>query len=124
MLEFFKKRRLRKELSKYLSLEAIQEIIDGRALDTPRIRTGPIEFIFAFVRADLPEELARRIALVVQAASDHQALVHNVIGPMIVMAFGTVEAAQTSGLRQPLITHLQHQLPGDIKIVHGASHGQ
>src|SRR6266516_545451 len=64
MLNIFAKRKLSRQLSEYLDSEAVQKLLDGSALDTQKIQSGRFEFVFVFVRADSPEQLA------VQSASD------------------------------------------------------
>ncbi len=123
MLDFFAKRKVRKQLSEYLSPEAVQDVLDGRALDMLKIHSGRIEFIFAFVRADSPEHLAERIGLVADAGIEHNAMVHDLVGPMVVMAYGTLRPGEPSGSREQLVSHLQQQFAADIKIVHGAADG-
>ena len=122
MLNFFAKRRLKKQLSEYLDPEAVRDVLDGR-MDTAKIHSGRIEFIFAFVRADSLEQLAQRIGLVADAGMEHDALVHDIIGPMVVMAYGTLRPGEPSGSRQQLVGHWQQQFGADIKIVHGAADG-
>src|SRR5438034_3713735 len=124
MLNFFAKRKLSRQLSEYLDSEAVQKLLDGRALDTPKIQSGRFEFVFVFVRADSPEQLAERIGLVADAGIEHRAVVHNLVGPMVVMAFGTLRAAQPSPMsRTELVSHMQQRFGSDIKIVHGAADG-
>lgn len=124
MLNFFAKRKLSRQLSEYLAPKAAQDLLDGRSLDTPKIQSGRIEFIFVFVRADSPEQLAARTGLVADAGIQHHAVVHDLVGPMVVMAFGTLGAAEhlpTS--RSELVSHLQQRFSSDIKVVHGAADG-
>ena len=54
---------------------------------------------------------------------EHEATVYDLLGPMVVMAFGTLGPARTSGSRQQLVSHLVQQFGADIKIVHGAADG-
>src|ERR1043166_2705906 len=106
MLNFFIKRKLSRQLSDCPHREAVQDLLDGRALETPKIQSGRIDFIFAFARADTPEQLAERVGLVANAGIEHEAVVHDLIGPLVVMAFGTLRATQFSSSRQQLVTHL------------------
>jgi hypothetical protein len=116
-------RKERKQLTEYLSPEAVQEVLEGRNLDATRIKPSRIEFIFTFLRADAPEQLAERIGLVADAGIGHEAVVHDIIGPMVVMAFGTLRPGAPSSPRQRLVSRLQQQFGADIKIVHGAANG-
>ena len=74
MLNFFAKRKLSRQLSEYLDSEAVQKLLDGSALDTPKIQSGRFEFVFVFVRADSPEQLAERIGLVADAGIEHRSI--------------------------------------------------
>jgi hypothetical protein len=124
MFNFFAKRKLIRQFSEYLDPESVRDLLDGRALDTTKIQAGRIEFLFVFVRADSPQQLAERIGLVADAGIEHEAVVHDLIGPMVVMAFGTVGATQHSPVSRPeLVGRLQRQFGADIKIVHGAADG-
>jgi hypothetical protein len=123
MLNFFAKRRLEKQLSEYLSPEAVQAVLDDGVLDPPRIHSGRFEFIFAFVRADSPEQLAQRIGRVAETGIEHEATVHDLIGPMVVMAYGTLRRGEPSGSHQQLVSHLQQQFGADIKVVYGTADG-
>ena len=123
MRDFFAKRRVRKQLNEYISPELVRDALEGRALDMPKIHSGLIEFIFVFARAETAQQLAERVGRVADAGIEREAVVHNLIGPMVVMAFGTLRETQSSGSRQQLVSDLQQQFGADIKIVHGATDG-
>jgi len=124
MLKFFAKRKLIKELSAYLDPQAVQDLFDGRTPDALQIRSGRIEFVFLFVRADSPQQLGDRIGLVADTGMEHNAVVHNVVGPMVVIAFGTLRAEEYSPTsRTELVSRLRERFGKDIKIVHGAADG-
>jgi hypothetical protein len=124
LTEFFAKRKLRRQLGEYISADAVEAIIEGRPLDTDKIQAGRIEFVFVLVRADSPEQLAERVGVVTEIGLDHDAVIHDLIGPMIVMAFGTLRAVQHSPTsRAELVIHLQQRLGRDLRIVHGAAEG-
>ena len=89
-----------------------------------KIQSGPIEFVFTLVRADRPEQLAERVGMVADTGMEHYAVVHDLVGPTVVMAFGTLQAAQHSSTsRAQLVAHLQKRFGSDIRIVHGATYG-
>ena len=89
-----------------------------------KIQSGPIEFVFVLVRADRPEQLAERVGLVADTGIEHEAIVHDLVGPMVVMSFGTLQPVQRSPApRAELVAHLQERFGSDIRIVHGATHG-
>jgi len=124
MLNFFGTRKLSRRLSKYLNPKGVQDLINGRALNPPRILSGPIEFVFVFVRADNPQQLSARLGLVADEGIEHGAVVHDLVGPMVVMAFGTLaDAKHSPGSRANLVARLQQRFGGDAKIVHGAADG-
>lgn len=124
LTNFFAKRKLRRQLGEYMSPDAVEVIVEGRPLNTPKIHAGRIEFVFVFVQADSPEQLAERIGLVADAGIEHQAVVHDLVGPMVVMAFGTLRAAENLPTsRSELVSHLQQRFASDIRIVHGAAYG-
>jgi hypothetical protein len=119
-----KRAKLRKLLSEYVNADGVDALMEGRRLDVPKIQSGRIEFVFVLVRADSPEQLAERIGLVADVGTEHDAVVHTMVGPMVVMAFGTLRAEQHSPTsRSELVSHLQQQFGKDIRIVHGAADG-
>ena len=122
--EFFAKRKLRRQLGEHISASAVEAVLEGRPFGTANIQSGRIEFVFAFVRAQSPEQLAERIGVVVDAGIEHEAVVHDLVGPMVVMAFGTLRAAERSPTAPAeLVSHIQQRFGSDIKIVHGAADG-
>ena len=123
ILDFIAKRKMRKVLREFVSPEALDQLLESRALDTPKIQPGRIEFVFTFVRAENPEQLAERIGHVTDVGMQNDATIHNIIGPMIVMAYGTGRWGEPSGSREQLVSQLQLRFGGDIKIVHGAADG-
>jgi hypothetical protein len=70
------------------------------------------------------EPLSVAVARVADLAVAHGAVVHDLVGALVIIAFGTHPAAspQSSG-RASLVQALREQLVSDIKIVHGASDG-
>jgi len=71
---FLAKRKLRRQLSKYVSADAVEAMVHGRPLDRPKIQSGRIEFIFVLVRAESPEQLSERIRFVADAGVKHDAV--------------------------------------------------
>jgi hypothetical protein len=124
MFNFFANRKLTRQLSELLDPEAVRDLLGERGLDTPKIQAGRIEFVFVLVRADSPEQLAERIGLVADAGVNHHAVVHDLVGPMVVMAFGTLRGAEHLPMsRSELVSHLQQRFSSDIRIVHGVADG-
>jgi len=119
-----KRAKLKEKLSEYISADAIEAFMDGRPLNIPKIQAGRIEFIFVLVRAESPEQLSERIGVVAGVGVEHDALVHSMVGPMVIMAFGAFKATQHSPeSRAELVNHLHQRFGNDLKIVHGAADG-
>jgi hypothetical protein len=121
----FAKRKQIRQLSKYLGPDLVKVVAEGGPLRaSPKIQSGRIEFVFVLVRADSPQELETRIGLVADAGHKHDAIVHSVVGPMVVMAFGTLRSAQHSATsRTKLVSYMQEQFGSDVRIAHGAADG-
>jgi len=111
-------------LSKLVGADVAVSIVKGQPLAIPRIQSRRIEFVFVLIRADSPEQLSKRIGLVTDAGLKHGAVVHSVIGPMVVMAFGTLRWAQPADTsRTNLVNYMQERFGNDIRIAHGAADG-
>jgi hypothetical protein len=121
----FAKRKQIRQLSKYLSPDLVKAVAKGALpLASPKIQSGRIEFVFVLVRADSPQQLEAHIGLVEDAGHKHDAVVHSVVGPMVVMAFGTLKSAQHSATsRTKLVSYMQEQFGSQVRIVHGAADG-
>jgi hypothetical protein len=121
----FAKRKQIRQLSKYLSPDLCKAVAEGGPLlASPKIQSGRIEFVFVLVRAASPHLLVARIGQVEDAGHKHCAVVHNVVGPMVVMAFGTHPSARhTATSRTKLVSYMQEQFGGEVRIVHGAADG-
>lgn len=119
---FLKRRRLEHDLAKYVSLDRVKAIPEGRESASPSVVSGPIEFVFAIIRADTPDMLSERMGVVVDLSHAHGAVVHHLVGPMIVIAFGTFPGqASSPELRKALVTSLHQRLQSDTKILHGSA---
>ncbi len=87
-------------------------------------KRGRIEFILAFVRGDGPAQLSDRLGQVEKLAIAEGAVIHQIVGALVVMAFGTTPASRREpGSRSSLVRALERGLGGDVKIVHGAAQG-
>ena len=114
---------LERSLKKYMRPEAIESLLAGDLEKSPMQR-GRIEFVLVFVRGDKPNELSERVARVANLAVAHEAVVHDIVGALVVFAFGTLPPAlPNSGKRLSLVDVLRKELPGDLKIVHGGADG-
>jgi hypothetical protein len=116
-------RKLEKGLKKCVSPEAIESLLAGN-LERQPIQQGCIEFVLVFIRGDNPDEVSEHVARVADLAVAHEAVVHDIIGGLVVVAFGTLSPAlPDSRKRRSLVEVLRKQLADDLKIVHGAADG-
>jgi hypothetical protein len=121
---YLERRRVRRAFAKYLDPKVVESFLrDGPA--PPSQKSARIEFILAFVAGDEPAQVSERIAVVVDVAVRHEALVDNLIGALAVLAFGTIPVSSppAPGSRLSLVNDLHEKLPGYVKIVHGKADG-
>jgi hypothetical protein len=121
--EFFEKRKVKKAFEKLVDPETVESILqDGAQLQ--QLKHGRIEFVVAFVRGESPSQVSERIARVADIAITHSATVHDFIGALVIVAFGThPSSSPKSGSRSAMVQALREELAGDVKIVHGAADG-
>lgn len=121
--EFLEKRRVRKIFGKLVDSETVESLLCDGAQVQP-LKRGRIEFIIAFVRGESPARVSERIARVADLAVTHGATVHDLVGALVIVAFGTHPSSPPeSGGRPSLVQSLREQLAGDVKIVHGSADG-
>jgi len=121
----FAERKRKKLPGQYLSPDRVKVAAKGGPLVVgPKIQSGRIEFVFVLVRADSPQQLEAGIELVEDAAHKYDAVVQHVVGPMVVMAFGTLGSTQPSATsRARLVSNMQEQFGRQVRIVHGVAGG-
>jgi hypothetical protein len=121
--EFLEKRKVKRAFEKLVDPETVESLLR----DGPRIqplKPGRIEFILAFVHGESPAQISERIAHIADLAVTHGGLVHDLVGALVIVAFGTHPASSPeSGSRSSLVQALREQLACDVKIVHGAADG-
>ena len=121
--EYLEKRRVRKVFGKVVDPETVESLLRDGAQPRP-LKHGRIEFVLAFVRGESPDQVSELIARVADLAVTHGATVHDLVGALVIVAFGTHPASSPeSGNRSSLVQALPEQLAGDVKIVHGAADG-
>lgn len=121
--EFLERRRVRKIFGKLVDSETVESLLREGAQVQP-LKHGHIEFIVAFVDGESPAQVSERIAQVADLAVTHGATVHDLVGALVIVAFGTHPASlPESGSRSSLVQALREQLAGGVKIVHGAADG-
>jgi len=117
------KRRVRKVFGKMVAPETVESLL-GDGVKAQPLKQGHIEFVLAFVRGDGPDQVSERVARVAEMAITHGGMVHDIIGALVVVAFGTSPAAPLrSGSGAALARALIEELPGDVKVVQGAADG-
>ena|ERR1017187_1844019 len=120
---FMERRRVRKVFGKVVDPEMVESLLRDGAEPQP-LKHGHIEFVLAFVRGDGPAQVSERVARVAEIAITHGGTVHDIVGALVVVAFGTVPAAPPqSGSRASLVHALIEELTSDVKVVHGAADG-
>ena len=96
----------------------------GDGIERQPFTAARIEFVLVFVAGKTPEEVSERVGRVTEIAMSHDGSVHDIIGALIVVAFGTVQhGSPIAGKRAALVEHLSRELLSHLKIVHGASDG-
>src|SRR5262245_43181193 len=120
---FLEKRRVRRAFEKFVDPGSVDVLLrDGR--ERQPIKEGRIELVLAFVRGESPSQISERMAKVADMAVEHGAVVHDLVGGLVVVAFGTLLHAPTRpDGRTLLVRALREHLAGDVKIVHGAADG-
>ena len=120
---FLEKRRVRREFEKLIAPEAVESLLrDG--IERQALKHGRIDFVLAFVRGEGPAQVSERMARVADLAVAHGATVHDVVGALVIVAFGTHPApSPESSSRSLLVPVLREELAGDVKIVYGAADG-
>ena len=120
---FLERRKVRKIFEKVVDPETVESLLRQGAEPQP-LKQGHIEFVLAFVRGDDPAQVSERVARVTEIAISHGGTVHDIIGALVIVAFGTGPAAlPQSGSRSSLVQGLMQKLASDIKVVHGAADG-
>ena len=120
---FLEKRRVKRAFEKLVAPETVESLLRDGAQAEP-LKHGRIDYVLAFVRGESPAQVSERIARVADIAVTHGATVHDLVGALVIVAFGTHPASSPeSGSRSSLVQALREQLAGDVKIVHGAADG-
>src|SRR4051794_31225415 len=111
--EFLENRRVRKVLEKAVDPGTAESLLrDG--VQPPQLQQGRIEFVLAFVRGENPAQVSDRTARVADVAISHGAMVHDLIGALVIVAFGThPSSSPDSGSRSSLVQALREQLAAD-----------
>lgn len=118
--EFLEKRKVRKAFEKLVDPETLEALLQDGGERQPSIKQGRI----AFVRGESPSQVSERMARVADIAVEHGVVVYDLVGGLVIVAFGTHPASppQSSG-RASLVQALRGELAGDVKVVHGAADG-
>ncbi len=120
---FLERRRIRRVFEKLVDPEIVEALLRGGVANQP-IKHGRIEFVLAFVRGESPSQVSESMGRVAGLAVQQGSMVYDLVGGLVIVAFGTHPASPTeSGSRASLVHALREQLAGDIKIVHGAADG-
>ncbi|HTV41126.1 MAG TPA: hypothetical protein VMF08_11165 [Candidatus Sulfotelmatobacter sp.] len=119
--KFIEKRKAKRTLEKFANAEQVEKLLHGGP-ESAQYHHGPIEFIIIFIRGESPGEVSKRTAQVTDLANVYGATIHHIVGALVIAVFG-VPTAPAPEARKLLVQSLQHELPRDIKIIHGAANG-
>jgi hypothetical protein len=85
---------------------------------------GDIELVLVWMRGSTPAEVSARVGKVSETAINHGAVVHDLVGSLVIIAFGSLPIKQeTPQARLALIKALRQEWVEDMKILHGAVRG-
>src|ERR1017187_221162 len=114
---FLEKRKARKVLGKYVGTDAAESVLRGDDIERQPLKPARIEFVLVFVAGDTPEEISARVGRVAEIATSHDGVVHDMIGQLVVVAFGTLRGASSQpGSRPALVVE-------SCENCHGAADG-
>jgi len=117
------KGRVRRAFEKLVNPETVELLLREGAERQP-LKQARIEFVLAFVKGDNSARVAQHMARVADLAIAHGGVVHDLVGGLVVVAFGTHPALSVESKGRPaLVDALQREFAGDVKIVHGAADG-
>src|SRR5260221_8041136 len=86
--EFLAKRKVKKAFEKLVDPETVESLLRDGA-QPQQLKQGRIEFVLAFVRGESPPQVSERIARVADVAVTHGATVHDLVGALVIVAFGS-----------------------------------
>jgi hypothetical protein len=120
---YLEKRRISRSFESVIDPKTMLSVFNSDTASQPAGQTH-IDFVLAFVRAETPPELSRHLDVVADIGIRQRAIVHDVIGAFVVLAFGTGPTVPSPpGNRASLVAALRERLASDIKIVHGGANG-
>jgi len=119
---------IRASLERRRAKQAIEKLLDPKVLadveGAAAFKHGRIDFVLAFVCGENAAQISERMARVADLAMKHGATVHDLVGGLVIAAFGTLPPCpEQSGDRLTLVNALRAELAGNIKLVHGAANG-
>lgn len=122
--EYLANRKARRVLGKYVTPDALEAILRDDGAKRPAFTAARIEFVLVFVAGKTPDEVSEQVGTVTEIAIAHDGCVHDIMGALVVVAFGTVQhSSPIAGKRAALVGHLRRELLSHLKIVHGAGAG-
>jgi len=122
--DFFEKRRIRKSMSKYLSPEVMDKVLNASQSDMFKLREGLIDFVCVAVRGETPQVVSQRMGLVADLAVLHRATVYDLVSGIVIGAYGLLaDEGDPVQNRLNFWASLSTDLKGDVKMVHGTTAG-
>jgi hypothetical protein len=121
---YLEKRKVRKAVGRLVRPETVDALLRNDGIGRQPFTAARIEFILVFVAGKTPEEVSERVGRVTEIVMSHDGSVHDIIGALVVVAFGTSQhSSPVAGKRAALVEHLNRELSSHLKIVHGAADG-
>src|SRR3974390_673842 len=95
---FFKRRKLKKEFSKYVSASAVQEILKGKtnSRDPSRLDQKTLGVVLVLVDYSSPSELAKNMEAIGVLAEEHGVGRDAMTNSLVVLCFGRTAHEQIS----------------------------
>lgn len=106
-----------------LSPEALKAVLSEKDVAL-ELHQNRIEFVVVFIKGEQAQEVSERYARIATIAVSHNALIDGFMSGLVVMVFGKpLRPEPKPDGRRSLVGALADGLPGELKIVHGASEG-
>jgi len=124
LIYFFKKRRLIRRFGQYVDPAMVEQIINNPDTSTAPPVHRRLDFVLALLRDNDLDALPSHLEQIANAGYEIGGVVERLTGPLIVITFGGIIAAEMSAgqakhRRVQLVARLQQALADNIKLLHG-----
>ena len=81
-----------------------------------------IEYVMVLVNGKTPEETTRLVEKIAAISIQHKGMISDILRELVIVAFGDIiHNSPMRDKRLALVEHLNRELPGSLKIIHGAT---